>query len=148
MLLCLRLVWYDINLLSLFIPDEVFFKQCDSFLRLAKESIVHEQVEESTDLEALIAEVDDDKCFAAMSIAKTISTVRYRQLLVLMEAFLHVLDFTLQIVSSIDSSPEILAQVQEIIIPIIVFSLENRLLGTRSFYFLQLVLANIYMRDV
>ena len=42
----LRLVWYDIDLLSLFIPDGVFFKQRNSFLCLAKESIVHEQVEE------------------------------------------------------------------------------------------------------
>ena len=82
-------------------------------------------------MEALVAEVDDDKCFAAMSISKTITTVRYRQLIVfLMDAFLHLLDSTLQIVSSVDSSPEILAQVQEIIIPIIIFTLENRLLGT------------------
>ena len=33
-----------------------------------------------------------------------------------------------QIISSIDSSPEILSQIQEIVIPIIVFTLENRLL--------------------
>jgi hypothetical protein len=85
--------------------------------------------------------VDDDKCFAAMSISKTISTVRCRQLIVLTDAFLHV---TLQIVSSIDSSPEILAQVQEIIIPIIVFSFENRLLGT---LFLFPPISINYMRD-
>ena len=77
MLLCLQLVWYDINLLFLFIPD-VFIYQCETFLRLAKESVVHEQVDEGIDLETLVAEVDDDKCFAAMSIAKTISTVRCR----------------------------------------------------------------------
>lgn len=105
-----------------------FIKQCETFLRLAKETVVHDQVEETTDLEALIAEVDDDKCFAAMSISKTISTVCC--LVFLMDDFLHVLDSTLQVVSSVDSSPEILAQLQEIIIPIIVFSLENRLLGT------------------
>jgi hypothetical protein len=35
----------------------------------------------------------------------------------------------LQIVSSIDSSPEILAQVQEVIIPIIRNTLENKVLG-------------------
>lgn len=103
-------------------------KQCDTFLRLAKESVVHDQVEDSIDLEALIAEVDDDKSFAAMSISKTISTVCC--LVFLMDDFLNVLDSTLQVVSSVDSSPEILAQLQEIIIPIIVFSLENRLLGT------------------
>ena len=54
---------------------EFFFKQCDTFLRLAKESVVHEPVDENIDLETLVAEVDDDKCFAAMSISKTISTV-------------------------------------------------------------------------
>jgi hypothetical protein len=36
----------------------------------------------------------------------------------------------LQIVSSIDSSPEILAQVQEVIIPIIRETLEKKVLGT------------------
>ena len=36
----------------------------------------------------------------------------------------------LQIVSSIDSSPEILAQVQEVIIPVIRYTLENKVLGT------------------
>jgi hypothetical protein len=35
----------------------------------------------------------------------------------------------LQIVSSIDSSPEILAQVQDVIIPIIRHTLENKILG-------------------
>jgi hypothetical protein len=130
LLLNLQLVWYDINLLSLFTLDGFLKKQCDTFLRLAKESVVHEQVEEFeiTDLEALVAEVDDDKCFAAMSVSKTISTVCC--LVFLMDAFLYVLDSTLQVVSSVDSSPEILTQLQEIIIPIIVFSLENRLLGT------------------
>lgn len=34
-----------------------------------------------------------------------------------------------QIVSSVDSNPEILRQVQEVIIPIIRFTLENKLLG-------------------
>jgi hypothetical protein len=37
-----------------------------------------------------------------------------------------------QIVSSIDSSPEILAQVQEVIIPIIRETLEKKVLGTLS----------------
>ncbi len=36
----------------------------------------------------------------------------------------------LQIVSSIDSSPEILAQVQEVIIPVIRYTLESKVLGT------------------
>lgn len=41
-----------------------------------------------------------------------------------------------QVVSSIDNSPEILAQVQEVIIPIIVFTLEHKLLGQRSLFLL------------
>lgn len=143
MLLNLQLVWYDINLLSLFTLDGFFLKQCDTFLRLAKESILHEQVEDSIDLESLVAEVDDDKSFAAMSVSKTISTVCC--LVFLMDAFLYMLDSTLQVVSSVDSSPEILAQLQEIIIPIIVFSLENRLLGTHFLF----TPTNInYMRDL
>ena len=35
----------------------------------------------------------------------------------------------LQIISSVDGSSENLAQIQEIVIPIIVFTFENRLLG-------------------
>ena len=35
----------------------------------------------------------------------------------------------LQVVSSIENAPEILAQVQEVILPIITFTLENKLLG-------------------
>lgn len=35
-----------------------------------------------------------------------------------------------QIISSVDSSPEILAQIQEIIIPIVVQTLESKFLGT------------------
>lgn len=34
-----------------------------------------------------------------------------------------------QVVSAVDTSPEILAQVQEVIIPIIVFTLEKQLMG-------------------
>lgn len=35
----------------------------------------------------------------------------------------------LQVISSVDSSPEILAQIQEVIIPIVVFTFEHKLLG-------------------
>ena len=52
-------------------------------------------------------ETGEDKIFAAMGVAKTITTV----------------------VASVDSSPEILAQVQEVVIPIIVLTLENKILG-------------------
>ncbi|PPQ78743.1 hypothetical protein CVT25_010746 [Psilocybe cyanescens] len=79
---------------------------CESYMRLARESAVHDHLEDNADLDTLLSDVDDDKTFAAMGVAKTISTI----------------------ISSVDSSPEILSQIQEIVIPIIVFSLENRLL--------------------
>ncbi|ETW81490.1 hypothetical protein HETIRDRAFT_125032 [Heterobasidion irregulare TC 32-1] len=81
---------------------------CDSYLRLARESLVQdENAPKGADLDSLMeSDGDDDKTYAAMGVAKTISTI----------------------VSSIDSSPEILAQVQEVIIPIITFTLENKLL--------------------
>ncbi|KAF8886227.1 armadillo-type protein [Gymnopilus junonius] len=79
---------------------------CESYMRLAKESLVHDQVEDSVDLDAILTDVDDDKTFTAMGVAKTISTI----------------------ISSVDSSPEILSQIQEIVVPIIVFSLDLRLL--------------------
>ena len=40
-----------------------------------------------------------------------------------------------QIISSIDGPSEILAQIQEIVIPIIVFTFENRLLGQLIFFY-------------
>lgn len=44
--------------------------------------------------------------------------------------------FLEQVIASIESSPEILAQVQEVIIPVIQFTLEHKLLGTSLFEFL------------
>ena len=54
-----------------------------------------------------------------------------------------------QIISSIDGSSEILAQIQEIVIPIIVFTFENRLLGQfilslRCFRFKLPLLADLF----
>lgn len=40
----------------------------------------------------------------------------------------------LQVVTSVDAAPEILAQVQEIVIPIILLTLEGKLLGKRSIF--------------
>ncbi|KAF5377980.1 hypothetical protein D9615_006718 [Tricholomella constricta] len=77
---------------------------CESYLRLAKESLAQEEAD--VDLETLVSDVDEDKTFAAMGVAKTISTI----------------------ISSVDSSPEILVQIQEVIIPIILFTLENKVL--------------------
>ncbi|KAH9980072.1 ARM repeat-containing protein [Lactifluus volemus] len=81
---------------------------CESYMRLVREAIANEEnAPKGDDLEAFMdAEGEDDKTYAAMGVAKTLSTI----------------------VSSIDSSPEILAQVQEVIIPIIRFTLENKAL--------------------
>ncbi|TFK34758.1 armadillo-type protein [Crucibulum laeve] len=80
---------------------------CESYMRLARESAAQEELEaQNLELENILSEADDDKTFAAMGVAKTLTTI----------------------VTSIDSSPEILAQVQEVIIPIIIFTLEHKLL--------------------
>lgn len=80
---------------------------CDSYMRLVREALAHEEgVTPDLDAESLVGGEDDDKTYAAMGVAKTIGTV----------------------VSSVDSSPEILAQVQENIVPIIVFTLEKKML--------------------
>jgi len=44
-------------------------------MRLARESAIHDHVEENADLDSLLSDVDDDKTFTAMGVAKTISTV-------------------------------------------------------------------------
>ena len=46
-------------------------------MRLARESAIHDHLEENADLDSLLADVDDDKTFAAMGVAKTISTVSH-----------------------------------------------------------------------
>ncbi|KAF8887163.1 armadillo-type protein [Infundibulicybe gibba] len=77
---------------------------CESYLRLAKESATQDLLDpEAIDMDA---SAENDKTFAAMGVAKTIGTI----------------------VSSIDSSPEILAQVQEVIIPIVLFTFEHKIL--------------------
>lgn len=62
-----------------------------------------------------------------MGVAKTISTVSISSLRVFAST-----DFFLQVLTSIETSPEILAQVQEVIIPIIFFTLDHSLLGESS----------------
>ncbi|KAG2740911.1 hypothetical protein P692DRAFT_20880500 [Suillus brevipes Sb2] len=58
----------------------------------------------SIDVESLVTDGDDDKVYGAMGVAKTSGTV----------------------VSCIESSPKILSQMQEVIKPIIRFTLENK----------------------
>ncbi|KAJ7740236.1 armadillo-type protein [Mycena maculata] len=79
---------------------------CDSYLRLIKESMVSEDADPDASLDTLLAGGDDDKTYAAMGVAKTIGTI----------------------ISSIDSAPEILAQVQEVIIPVITFTFKHKIL--------------------
>ncbi|KAJ7364882.1 armadillo-type protein [Mycena albidolilacea] len=80
---------------------------CDSYLRLAKDNLAAVGDPELGEVswDAALGG-DDDKTYAAMGVAKTIGTI----------------------ISAIDSSPEILAQVQEVIIPIISFTLKNKIL--------------------
>ncbi|KZT09181.1 ARM repeat-containing protein [Laetiporus sulphureus 93-53] len=81
---------------------------CETYVRLARESMAADEAGNGdVDLDTIVeSDEGEDKTFAAMGIAKTIGTI----------------------VSSVDSSPEILAQIQEIIIPIVVLTLENKLL--------------------
>ncbi|KAG6919218.1 hypothetical protein DXG01_008013 [Tephrocybe rancida] len=88
------------------VASQLTSRLCESYLRLAKEAIAQEETDgQNIDLDS-ITDVDDEKTFTAMGVAKTISTI----------------------ISSIENSPEILAQVQEVVIPMILFTLENKLL--------------------
>ncbi|KAH9028652.1 ARM repeat-containing protein [Lactarius hengduanensis] len=71
---------------------------CESYMRLVREAIASEEnAPKGEDLETFMeAESDDDKTYAAMGVAKTLSTI--------------------------------LAQVQEVIIPVIRYTLENKVL--------------------
>jgi len=73
---------------------------------------------------------DDDKVYGAMGVAKTIGTVC---VLSPSHSF-NASHKATQVVSCIDSSPEILSQVQEVIIPIIQFTLENKLISASPFF--------------
>ncbi|KAH6912647.1 armadillo-type protein [Coprinopsis sp. MPI-PUGE-AT-0042] len=84
---------------------------CDSYMRCVREVVASEAVDPLTGdgdgaefMESL--DVNDDKTFAAMGIAKTISTV----------------------IESVENSEAILREVQEIIVPIIVFTLEAKII--------------------
>ena len=52
------------------------FVQCESYLRLARETAIQDHLEDNAELDDLLTSVDeDDKTFAAMGVAKTIGTV-------------------------------------------------------------------------
>lgn len=79
-----------------------------------------EAVDPDASLDTMLAGGEDDKTYAAMGVAKTLGTI----------------------VSSIDRSPEILAQVQEVIIPIVTFTFKNKILGGLLTGFSCIYLAN------
>ncbi|KAJ7031549.1 armadillo-type protein [Mycena alexandri] len=81
---------------------------CDSYLRLIKESLVAEELyaDVDTSIEVIMVNADEDKTYAAMGVAKTIGTI----------------------ITSIENAPEILAQVQEVIIPVITFTFKHKIL--------------------
>ncbi|KZS92303.1 ARM repeat-containing protein [Sistotremastrum niveocremeum HHB9708] len=88
------------------VAPQLTARLCESYLRLLREAnaqIVDES-EMSVKVDLDVTDQDDDKTFAAMGVAKTIGTI----------------------VSSLDSSPEILAQMQQTIIPIIRYTLETK----------------------
>ncbi|KAH8109328.1 ARM repeat-containing protein [Phellopilus nigrolimitatus] len=96
---------FDAELLP--VAAQLAARLCESYLRLMRENMAQESsaADMEPDLTALESNVgDDDKTFAAMGIAKTISTI----------------------VSSVDTAQDILTQVEEIIVPIITFTLENK----------------------
>ncbi|CAL1712201.1 unnamed protein product [Somion occarium] len=88
------------------VAAELTARLCETYTRLARESVSADDITTATDLDSLMTQEGEDKTFAAMGVSKTISTI----------------------ISSVESSPEILAQVQEIVIPIIVLTLENKLI--------------------
>lgn len=96
----------------------------------------------------MVVSGEDDKTFHAMGIAKTIWTVSYFGLALFRCPFqpfaklpgaiyyffqipsrCSILLISPQVISSVDSSPEILKEVQEVVIPIITFTLEHKFLG-------------------
>jgi hypothetical protein len=100
-------------------------EQCAAYQRLVREAIAAEEGPgRSLDVDDLVDGADDDKTYAAMGVAKTIATVK----LVFPYWYSRQLSWR-QVVSSVDSSTEILLQVQEYIIPIVTFTLENKMLG-------------------
>ncbi|TCD68344.1 hypothetical protein EIP91_010982 [Steccherinum ochraceum] len=89
------------------VAAELTARLCETYTRLAKEGVAADDAGLTENVENIMEQsVGEDKTFAAMGVAKTIGTI----------------------VSSVDSSPEILAQVQEIITPILVLTLESNLL--------------------
>ncbi|KAF8840780.1 ARM repeat-containing protein [Paxillus ammoniavirescens] len=90
------------------VATELTARLCESYMRLAREGLAqaNESVPDSVDVDSVLSDGEEDKVYGAMGVAKTIGTI----------------------VSSVDSNPETLRQVQEVIIPVIRFTLENKLI--------------------
>ncbi|KAL1728536.1 armadillo-type protein [Schizophyllum commune] len=80
---------------------------CSLYIRLAQDAGGQEAMDADADLETLVMDTgDEDKTFAAMGVVKTLCTV----------------------ILAVDSSPEIMGQICEIIVPIISFTLERKII--------------------
>ncbi|TRM60552.1 armadillo-type protein [Schizophyllum amplum] len=80
---------------------------CSLYIRLAQDAGGQEAMDADADLETLVMDTgDEDKTFAAMGVVKTLCTV----------------------ILAVDSSPEIMGQICEIIVPIIAFTLERKII--------------------
>ncbi|KAL5482877.1 NMD5 [Sanghuangporus weigelae] len=86
------------------VAGQLTARLCESYLRLMRENLAQESAAtgEPDALESVTG--DDDKTFAAMGVAKTISTI----------------------IQSVDSSQDILTEVEQIVVPAITFTLENK----------------------
>ncbi|KAF8576887.1 ARM repeat-containing protein [Ramaria rubella] len=87
---------------------------CELYQRLVKETVASQPEEDDTTYDTALNDVGEDKTYAAMGMSKTILTASFN------------------IVSSLDSSPDILVQLQEIIAPIIIYTLDNLALDLLS----------------
>jgi hypothetical protein len=74
-MLTARLVCCPFFYLTLLYPT--WCLQCESYMRLARETAIQDHLEDNAELDELLASVDEgDKTFAAMGVSKTIGTVR------------------------------------------------------------------------
>lgn len=88
------------------IATQLTQRMCDLYMRYAKEITAQDEEAQNVDMDNLQSESDDEKTFAAMGVAKTLTTV----------------------ISAVEGAPNILMDVQEIIIPIIRYTLEKKIL--------------------
>ncbi|GJJ15816.1 hypothetical protein Clacol_010094 [Clathrus columnatus] len=91
---------YAVDLLP--VATQLTERLCQLYQRLVKDTLTT-QPDEDDDISPEQVDFGDDKTYAAMGMCKTIQTI----------------------ISSLDSSPDILSQLQDIVAPIIIYTLEN-----------------------